>query len=473
MAQKETLNLRQPRGNMKIFLKNLFYRTMRTLARFSLRNKNPYIIGITGSVGKTSCRMIIAEILQQQLPQLKIYTSPSNYNSELGLALSVLAIENFSHSPVWWIKTIGTWILRTLQGCPYDVLVLEYGIDYPGEMEIELSIVKPDTAIFTSVDSVHAHQLGSKEWILREKTKLLNAAKDIIAYPIQSNYIASYISSAKADTLIYTLEDWVAEATHISRHHHACIQTQENLPQATFLSTFWKDAVKVSSNLLGSEHASYLTLWLQLTQIIAQRKNIAYHFPNILNFQGQLQPGRYSVFAGVGESILIDSSYNGAPQSIRLMIRNTLSLRAQCYPEHPVWLVLGEMRELGDFEQSEHEALAQELLALDIGKFFLVGNAMKTYVLPILEWAGKEVVWNKSSREMGKYIRDELWETRDDMQLHSQSVRNPLILFKWSQNTIFLEEAVKILLKNPLQASNLCRQSKEWMGKKEKWFGSL
>lgn len=136
---------------------------MRTLARFSLSHKKPYVIGITGSVGKTSCRMIIAELLQQQLTGLKIYTSPSNYNSELGLALSVLAIENFSHNVIGWIKALLTGFLRALQGCPYDVLVLEYGIDYPGEMEIELSIVQPNLSIFTSVDSVHAHQLGSKE----------------------------------------------------------------------------------------------------------------------------------------------------------------------------------------------------------------------------------------------------------------------------------------------------------------------
>jgi len=56
-----------------------------------------------------------------------------------------------------------TGCLKAIKGCSYDVLVLEYGIDYPGEMEIEIGIVRPDTAIFTSVDSVHAHQLGSKE----------------------------------------------------------------------------------------------------------------------------------------------------------------------------------------------------------------------------------------------------------------------------------------------------------------------
>jgi UDP-N-acetylmuramyl pentapeptide synthase len=71
----------------------------------------------------------------------------------------VLAIENFSHSVMGWIKALTTGFLRALQGCPYDVLMLEYGIDFPGEMEIELSIIKPNTAIFTSVDSVHAHQL--------------------------------------------------------------------------------------------------------------------------------------------------------------------------------------------------------------------------------------------------------------------------------------------------------------------------
>ena len=58
------------------------------------------------------------------------------------------------------------------------------------------------------------------------------------------------------------------------------------------------------------------------------------------------------------------------------------------------------MRELGNLNQSEHEAFAHYISGLDVKKYYLVGQSMKEFVVPILEKAGKDVVWKKSSREI-------------------------------------------------------------------------
>ena len=105
-------------------------------------------------------------------------------------------------------------------------------------MEIELGIIKPDTAIFTSVDMVHAHQLLSKDGILTEKSKLLKAAQDIIAYPIQSNYIRPYIASTKRDHLVYSLVDGASTDTNISWKDHSFLTHEYGLPQASFHASF-------------------------------------------------------------------------------------------------------------------------------------------------------------------------------------------------------------------------------------------
>lgn len=68
---------------MKQRLLNLYYRMLAALARRYLRRHKPYIIGINGSVGKTSCRMIIYQTLKQFLPHLSISTSKKNFNGEL------------------------------------------------------------------------------------------------------------------------------------------------------------------------------------------------------------------------------------------------------------------------------------------------------------------------------------------------------------------------------------------------------
>jgi len=69
-----------------------------TPRRFPRKRPRPFIIGITGSIGKTSGRTIITTVLQKYFPQKKIYTSPKNFNGELGLSLSILGINSYTPS---------------------------------------------------------------------------------------------------------------------------------------------------------------------------------------------------------------------------------------------------------------------------------------------------------------------------------------------------------------------------------------
>jgi UDP-N-acetylmuramyl pentapeptide synthase len=93
-------------GAMKAKLLQKYYALLAYFARKYLRKHKPYIIGVNGSVGKTSCRMIIYQTLQQFLPELHVYTSPKNFNGELGLSLSIFQIE--TRDPTLWtfIRTL-------------------------------------------------------------------------------------------------------------------------------------------------------------------------------------------------------------------------------------------------------------------------------------------------------------------------------------------------------------------------------
>ncbi|MBP7007174.1 hypothetical protein KBB05_00145 [Patescibacteria group bacterium] len=75
---------------MKKLVLSFFTTVLSRLARYWLSSKKPLIIGVTGSVGKTSCRVIVADVLRKLLPQEVVYTSPKNFNSEIGLSLSIL-----------------------------------------------------------------------------------------------------------------------------------------------------------------------------------------------------------------------------------------------------------------------------------------------------------------------------------------------------------------------------------------------
>jgi len=164
---------------MKQKLLKTLYRFLAFCTRIYLTRTKPFVIGVTGSVGKTNCRQVITEVLQQIQSKKIIYTSPKNYNSELGLIFSIFKIEEYNPGVKNLLKL--TWEIfkkSLLQKKQYDILVAEYGIDTSGDMDFLLSVMKPDIGIITKLDSVHSDNFdrGITE-LWEDKFKLLLASK--------------------------------------------------------------------------------------------------------------------------------------------------------------------------------------------------------------------------------------------------------------------------------------------------------
>lgn len=88
---------------MKTFFLSFYKKFLRRCARRVIRRTRPYVIGVTGSVGKTTARLIIAQTIQQCVPSVQVLTSPKNFNGDMGFALSVLGIESFTPSVVGYL----------------------------------------------------------------------------------------------------------------------------------------------------------------------------------------------------------------------------------------------------------------------------------------------------------------------------------------------------------------------------------
>ena len=196
---------------MKKIILSLFTSFLSFLARFRLSKNKPLVVGVTWSVGKTSCRVIVSDVLSKLLPQESVYTSPKNFNSEIGLSLSILWIESFKPT----FDGIVTTFFESLRSIiiwshKASLIVLEYGIDTPGDMKRLLDIVVPDIAILTTIDSVHAANFpNGKEDIEREKLQLLGAAKDTLFYdPSTLSDINISSMSNKATAITYSYAPW-------------------------------------------------------------------------------------------------------------------------------------------------------------------------------------------------------------------------------------------------------------------------
>jgi alanine racemase len=127
---------------------------LQKLAKFNREKQNFPIIGITGSNGKTIVKEWLHNILS---PEFKIIRSPKSYNSQIGVPLSVLLMnENF------------------------NLGIIEAGISEPGEMQNLANIISPEIGIFTNIGDAHQENFESVQQKIREKLKLFEKSKKLI-----------------------------------------------------------------------------------------------------------------------------------------------------------------------------------------------------------------------------------------------------------------------------------------------------
>ncbi len=416
---------------MKQILLNTLYKVLKVFAKIYLYRTKPFVIWITWSVWKTSCRMIISQILEKYIDEEKIYTSSKNFNSEIGLVLSIFSIEEYTP----WIKSLLKLILKLFfksffQSKKYDILVLEYWIDKPNDMEFLLSIVKPDISIFTKIDYIHAENFpDSKVWVLKEKMKLiLNSKQKIYMNCSDLELKEEYKKIIIEKKCFYDIEDF-----------------KYNLDKNNIFAEFKIGETVLKTNILWSENFTYINLWFSILEyfwIKLKEKEIFLSFKN--------QYWRFSILEWIKWNILIDSTYNAGPESMKKMIENTLKIK-DSLSIYKVIFILWDMRELWEISEKAHKEIWNLLKKQEL--VLTVWKQMKRYC-SFQNFKNSDILW--------KYLLEFLENTDEKY----------IILFKGSQNTIFLEESIKLVLKNKQDKNKLVRQQSYWMKIKRDFFSS-
>ena len=427
---------------MKKYILEKLYKMLASFSRYYLKNSNATIIWITWSVWKTTCRTIISEVIKQLSVDKKVYTSPKNFNSEIGMIFSIFEIEEYKPWVFWLIKSSLIILFFTIFKKPnYDVLILEYWIDHVWDMDFLLTICKPDISIFTKLDYVHVENFNNIEEIWNEKFKLMLNTKKIVYLNNEDKYCKNNFDKIKVNKKYYFWWDITIDNYDL-----------EKKDDKILASLNFKNKI-ITTNLLWEESANYILLALDISSSLYWNSKENKKLNSEYSFNFDLQPGRFNIFNWINNSILIDSSYNAWPESMKKMIENTFNIRDKLYNDYKAGFVIWDMRELWDMSKSSHEWLQELLDKWDFvytiwkeTKKYLKQN--KSFLSSQNAWIGLREFLNKSG---DKYI----------------------ILFKWSQNTIFTEEALKHVLLNKLDITNLVRQEKYWLKNKEKFWSEI
>lgn len=433
---------------MKEFLKKIIIKILTLEAKLVLMRFRPKIIAVVGSVGKTSTKDALYSGLKNIL---HIRKNQKSFNSEIGTPLAILGLPNAWGNHWLWLFNILKGLLIPFSHKYPKWLILELGIDRPGDMKKTISWIKTDVVILTSFPDVpvHVEYFDSPEQVIEEKkiilkslhydgTLILNADDKkvmAVAEEMKSKVkkIVTFGLSQEADVSISNI-DVIYEK--LDNH---------KIPTGfSFRGNYNDNSVPIAIHgVLGIQHvyplattmATALALDLPILSIIDA---LHYH---------KAPKGRMNIIEAMNEAILIDDSYNASPQSMSKAVEVLADLETKSIKI----AVLGDMLEIGKYTVREHKKIGNMVKEKGINFLFAVGLRSKDIALGALE-AGmhEEHIFHFSRSEEAietllKYIKP-----------------YSLVLVKGSQGTRMEKISAAIVKDQDRKKDLLVRQEEEW-----------
>ncbi len=421
---------------MKRFFKYSVAFFLGFMARAVVRRYRPRVVMVTGSVGKTSTKDAVAEVLATRFFVRK---SEKSFNSEFGVPFTILGADNPWGNPFAWLTLLKRAIvLLTLPNRYPDMLVLEVGADRPGDLARILRIATPDAVVVTRLPDVpvHVEAYASPEAVREEEfapahalpaaAPLIICADDAYAVEAAKNTparIMTYGVAAQADVRVGKI-GFFEEAGAV-KGMRAAVKAGEESGEITA-----RGSVGGATQILPAAAALAIARAFDIPLAEALTALEAYEPP----------PGRGRLLAGKNGSILIDDSYNSSPVAVEKALETLAA-----FPRAARRIaVLGDMLELGRYSVAEHARIGGlARAAADL----VVAVGIRARAFANAEGRA-EVVSFDNSRAAAK-------------ALAGAARPGDVFLVKGSQS-IRMERVVKALLADPADAARLVRQERMW-----------
>lgn len=321
--------------------------TLEALAKFAAEYRKLFdipIVAVTGSVGKTSTKEMIATILSARY---NVHKSKGNFNNEIGLPLSVLELDDM-----------------------HEVAVFEMGMRGFDQINLLSKIVKPQIAIITNIGISHIEKLGSRQNILKAKLEILEGLHEdgVVILNGDDELLSGLKGLLRFKTLFYGInEDLNIWAYDLISKGESGVEFHVKTPKSD-MSLF------IAAPGIHNVHNALAGI------AVAQTLNMS---------ENEIKKGlegltgtemRLSIEDKNGIKYINDS-YNAAPDSVMAAI----DVLCEIAGKSRKWAVLGDMLELGDWAEEAHKKIGRLISQLGIEYMVGIGSLAKWYIEGIQE----------------------------------------------------------------------------------------
>lgn len=405
----------------------------RFFAKILLQKWHPKIIVVTGSSGKTT----LLHLLESQIGNTAKYSHHAN--SSFGIPFDILDLHRKSLQTSEWFSLFLKAPMFAFNKVPKEkVYIVEADCDRPGEGKFLGELLKPDIVLWLNVSRTHSMNFDSlvsqkkfvsvDEAIAYEYGYFLEYCKSLAIVDGDSDLITKQLPRTKAKV------EQVKKSNALNSYSVSTIGTEFVINSKTYKFSF----LLPENTFYGLAGCKFVLNNLN--------KQVDYSF---INFT--LPPGRSSLFNGIKDTIIVDSSYNANLTSMIVILNMFEKIVSK-----KKWIILGDMLEQGNEEQEEHEKLAKLIVKMKVERILLMGPRISKYTYPSVK------------KEVGDRIRVEKFtapkELLDYLVEHLEG--GETLLFKGAR---FLEGVIEHLLIDKNDVNKLCRREKVWQMRREKW----
>jgi len=437
-------------------MRKFLQKILRIIAKQILKKYKPEIIGITGSVGKTSTKEAIYAVLS---PLFNCRRNIKSYNNEIGTPLTIIGAETGGRSILKWLFVfykVAKLLISKDEKYP-QILILEMGADKIGDIEYLVEMVPPKIGILTAISESHLHVFKDLKGVLKEKEKIVTQLpkEGIAILNADDESVISLKNKISARQITFGFIDADVKAGELlfSGMEEEFCETQYEWECKT-----WGTNFKVSyagstvpvflPHCFGKQHA-YSAL-AAIAVGVAYKINLVDLVENLRQYKAP--KGRMNLIAGIKHTMIIDDSYNSSPAAVKAALGTIKSINLPIGKRKIA--VLGDMLELGDISAQEHREIGFKVVENGFDYLIAVGKEAKA-----MADAAIEAGLNANNADKVKYFKD---IAEAGIFLQNLIISGDLILIKGSQG-MRLENIVKEIMAEPEKARGLLvRQTGEW-----------